>query len=71
MPIYEFKCRKCFHRFEELLPYEKDAEQCPRCEARDVVKLMSVPTFALKGGGWFKDGYSKDNPTSATQKSGG
>jgi putative FmdB family regulatory protein len=46
MPIYEFKCRKCDHRFEVLRLSSGGFKniECPKCESKDVGKEMS--TFA-------------------------
>ena len=46
MPIYEYACRTCGHRFEHLLlPAAKTDPVCPACGSRDLEKLMSG--FAL------------------------
>ena len=42
MPIYEYECVKCGHRFEYLvLPSSPEAE-CPRCQKRDLKRLISL-----------------------------
>ena len=42
MPIYEYRCKKCGERFEELLMSStKPAPPCPKCGATVVEKLMS------------------------------
>jgi putative FmdB family regulatory protein len=60
MPIYEFMCEDCKLKFERLQHYDADHPPCPEpdCEGI-VVKLISAPSFVLKGGGWYRDGYSK------------
>ena len=46
MPIYEYACRACGHRFEHLLlPAAKTDPVCPACRSQDLEKLMSG--FAL------------------------
>lgn len=46
MPIYEYTCRACGHQFEHLLlPAAKTDPACPKCQSRDLEKLMSG--FAL------------------------
>jgi len=46
MPIYEYRCEACGHRFEHLfLPAAKTDPVCPACQSRDLEKLMSQ--FAL------------------------
>ncbi|HTE05369.1 MAG TPA: zinc ribbon domain-containing protein [Planctomycetota bacterium] len=41
MPIHEFACRSCGHHFEELL-FGAERPECPRCQGRELDKLMSV-----------------------------
>lgn len=44
MPIYEYRCKKCAHVFEELVARaDSPAPQCPQCTSREAEKLMSVP----------------------------
>ncbi len=49
MPIYEFRCPSCGHRFELLCPMgERGAGQpCPNCGHAGVNRVMS--TFARAG----------------------
>jgi len=48
MPLYEYNCRKCSKRFEQLL-YGKEKPSCPTCHGTELEKLVS--TFAAIGGG--------------------
>jgi putative FmdB family regulatory protein len=41
MPLYDFKCRKCGHRFEELVRVN-DTAACPKCKARSAERLFSM-----------------------------
>ncbi|HKH23400.1 MAG TPA: zinc ribbon domain-containing protein [Solirubrobacterales bacterium] len=45
MPIYEFECRSCGHRFEELVGSHVGLEtadvRCPECGEADVERLLS------------------------------
>ena len=68
MPIYEYKCKKCRHEFEELRGYDDPAPSCEKCEAKETAKLISRTSFALKGHGWFKDHYGLKKPV-ATKES--
>jgi len=49
MPLYEYRCASCDHRFEVLQRLGDDATgvECPHCGARQVEKLLS--TFAARG----------------------
>jgi len=51
MPLFEFVCRSCGHEFEELLrsASERNSAICPKCNARDPERKMSV--FAARGVG--------------------
>ncbi|HSD10258.1 MAG TPA: zinc ribbon domain-containing protein [Candidatus Binatia bacterium] len=40
MPLFEYECRGCGIRFEELVRGSA-AVVCPRCSGEDVVKLLS------------------------------
>ncbi|MFH1823991.1 MAG: FmdB family zinc ribbon protein [Candidatus Firestonebacteria bacterium] len=53
MPIYEFKCKKCSKKFEDIVfssNYSKVS--CPECNSKNVHKLISV--FGFKSGSKFK-----------------
>ena len=44
MPIYEYSCRKCEHRFEALVPGGNAAEvRCPECEGAELDRLIGLP----------------------------
>jgi len=49
MPIYEFACRECGHRFEELRARSAADPACPACGSASVTRLLSV--FATSGSG--------------------
>lgn len=42
MPIYEYQCPACGHRFESLQGYSDPVPACPHCHA-DVRRLVSAP----------------------------
>ena len=61
MPIYEYKCDLCNGLWEEIQNFSDDPlTVCKSCEKEGGVhKLVSGKmSFILKGGGWYKDGYS-------------
>lgn len=62
-PIYEYRCVKpdCRHEFERMQKMSEAHPACRKCGA-SVQKLMSRTSFALKGGGWYSDGYSSNPP---------
>lgn len=64
MPIYEYQCSDCKYTFEELQSFsDKPITDCPKCQEKNVSKLISRSAFHLKGSGWYKDHYGlKDKP---------
>ena len=72
MPIYEYQCHKCQHRFEEWvkLADAHGQEPCPKC-GTPAPRIMSHTSFVLKGGGWYVSDYGyrkgiKEDGSSAT-----
>lgn len=41
MPLYEFECRGCGHRFEALVR-GSSTPSCPACEGDNVERLLSM-----------------------------
>jgi putative FmdB family regulatory protein len=54
MPVYEFDCKECNHRFQELMPvneWEKKRKagfKCPKCGSRNVGEVLSVSVQTSK-----------------------
>ena len=58
MPIYEYKCLKCEHQLEVIQRFtDNPVESCPECNNKSVQKLVSAPSFRLKGGGWYETDF--------------
>jgi putative FmdB family regulatory protein len=70
MPLYEYQCDECAHRFEVIQQY-KDApiDVCPKCGGA-VKKLFSSPAIQFKGSGFYITDYARKGSESATTKSG-
>ncbi|MCI0353428.1 MAG: zinc ribbon domain-containing protein [Acidobacteria bacterium] len=47
MPIFEFVCRDCSHRFETIV-HGSSRPQCPSCQGRKLEQQLSV--FAVRSG---------------------
>jgi putative FmdB family regulatory protein len=59
MPLYEYECDSCGHRFEKIQRFsDKPIEKCPVCEG-PVRKLFSSPAIQFKGSGWYITDYAK------------
>jgi putative FmdB family regulatory protein len=48
MPLFEYECAQCGHRFEELVTGADTAVACPKCGTDEVRRRLSV--FAASGG---------------------
>ena len=71
MPVYEYECSACSHRFEEWQKInDKPVKVCPKCKARKVERLISHTSFQLKGGGWYGDLYASQRPAGAAKVNG-
>jgi putative FmdB family regulatory protein len=66
MPLYEYECEACGHRFERIQRFS-DAlvDECPKCGAKKVHKLVSSPAIQFKGSGWYITDYAKKGMTAA------
>ncbi|MBW2035962.1 MAG: zinc ribbon domain-containing protein [Deltaproteobacteria bacterium] len=43
MPLYEFRCSKCGHEFEEIVFLtDKEPIKCPKCGASNPERLLSM-----------------------------
>ncbi|MGC1550737.1 MAG: zinc ribbon domain-containing protein [Rhodanobacter sp.] len=61
MPIYEFECSSCGHRFDRLQKLsDPDPDTCPQCGAPQVQRKLSAPSFRLAGSGWYETDFKKD-----------
>jgi putative FmdB family regulatory protein len=80
MPIYEYECGSCGHRFEAIQKMSDPVlTDCPSCGLSGLKKLMSAAGFQLKGTGWYatdfkgggqkQDGSKQDNPPSSSDTS--
>ena len=69
MPLYEYQCEACDHRFEKIQKFSDPlVEICPKCGGR-VKKLLSSPAIQFKGSGWYINDYAKKAPAESTKKS--
>ena len=68
MPLYEYQCDACGHRFEQIRKFsDSPLEACPSCGGA-VRKLVSSPAIQFKGTGWYVTDYAKKG-TSGTEAS--
>lgn len=48
---------------------DEPIKECPKCGAEALERLVSQSSFALKGGGWYADGYGTAKSDSAASSS--
>jgi len=76
VPLYEYQCKKCQHRFEKIQKFsDAPVKKCPECGG-PVEQLLSPPAVQFKGSGWYvtdyaRKGASSDSGSSTTSKDGG
>lgn len=65
MPLYEYQCAKCGHRFEKIQKFsDKLIKKCPECGGR-VEQVISAPAVQFKGSGWYVTDYAKNSARAA------
>ncbi len=64
MPIYEYRCDSCGHELDALQKLSDERlKDCPACEAAALRRLVSAPSFRLKGAGWYETDFKSDKET--------
>jgi putative FmdB family regulatory protein len=59
MPLYEYQCKKCGHRFERIQKFsDRPVKKCPECGGA-VEQVISAPAVQFKGTGWYVTDYAK------------
>src|ERR1700691_4857908 len=66
MPLYEYHCSKCGKNFDVIQKFsDEPLTQHEGCGGA-VEKLMSAPSFHLKGSGWYVTEYGKGGKVPAS-----
>jgi putative FmdB family regulatory protein len=69
MPNYEYLCKKCGHRFEQIRKFsDKHLTKCPECGGV-LEQVISAPAVQFKGSGWYVNDYPKKGAASASSSS--
>lgn len=59
MPIYEYECKKCHHRFEKIQKFsDPHVKKCPECGG-PIEQVVTAPAVQFKGSGWYVTDYAK------------
>jgi len=69
MPLYEYECKKCHHRFERIQKYsDPHVKKCPDCGGK-VEQVVSAPAVQFKGSGWYVTDYAKKSSSGSGSSS--
>ena len=69
MPLYDYQCKKCGHRFERIQKFsDPELKECPECGG-EIERLLSAPAVQFKGSGWYVTDYAKKSGGSASSGS--
>ena len=67
MPLYEFLCKACQHRFEKIQKFSDPMpDKCPACGEDAVEQVISAPAVQFKGSGWYVTDYAKKNSSQSS-----
>jgi putative FmdB family regulatory protein len=70
MPLYEYECKKCHHRFERIQKFSDPyVKKCPDCKG-PVELVVSAPAVQFKGSGWYVTDYSKKSSGGSSSSNG-
>jgi putative FmdB family regulatory protein len=70
LPLYEYLCSKCHHRFEKIDKFTApEVQKCPKCGGK-AVRQLAAPAIQFKGAGWYVTDYGgKSGGESKVEKS--
>jgi putative FmdB family regulatory protein len=69
MPLYEYQCKKCKHRFEKIQKFsDKPIKKCPECGG-PLEKLISQSSVQFKGSGWYVSDYGRKGSSGSSASS--
>src|ERR1700722_8372201 len=70
MPLYEYKCKKCGHKFEKIQKFsDRMVKKCPDCGG-PVEQTITAPAVQFKGSGWYVTDYAKKTSSPGSSGSG-
>jgi putative FmdB family regulatory protein len=59
MPLYEYVCDACQHRFEIIQKFsDGPPDACPKCGKGPLQRQFSSPAIQFKGTGWYVTDYA-------------
>jgi putative FmdB family regulatory protein len=71
MPLYEYECKKCHHRFEKIQKFsDPHTKKCPKCGG-PIEQVISAAAVRFKGSGWYVTDYPKKSSASSDSSKSG
>jgi putative FmdB family regulatory protein len=68
VPLYEFLCKKCGHRFERIQKFsDADPKKCPECGGK-IERVLHAPAVQFKGAGWYVTDYASKGKSSSKEE---
>jgi putative FmdB family regulatory protein len=69
VPLYEYQCPKCGHRFERIQRFsDPNPKKCPHCGAGKLERLLHAPAVQFKGSGWYATDYARKGGDTAKKE---
>jgi putative FmdB family regulatory protein len=67
MPLYEYQCTACAHRFERIVKFsDAPLTTCPKCGKETAKQMISAPAVQFKGSGWYVTDYARKGSAQAS-----
>src|SRR5258708_20057056 len=71
MPLYEYECKKCHHRFEKIQKFsDRMVKRCQDCGG-PVEQMISAAAVQFKGSGWYVTDYAKKSSSQSSSDGSG
>jgi putative FmdB family regulatory protein len=71
VPLYEYQCPKCGHRFERIQKFsDPDPKKCPKCGAGKPKRQLTAAAVQFKGTGWYVTDYARKGSGEPAKKEG-
>jgi putative FmdB family regulatory protein len=66
LPLYEYRCTQCGHRFEKIQSFNAEPEtECPKCHGA-LMRPLTAPALQFKGAGWYVNDYAPKAASGST-----
>jgi putative FmdB family regulatory protein len=71
VPLHEYRCKKCKHKFEKIQKFsDRPLRKCPECGG-PLEQVLHAPAVQFKGTGWYVTDYAAKSESSKSDGAGG